>query len=126
MWPEYFFSRLMEVFMHMVMINVIMLIAVAILYAPYGEIKRQSKGAPSVFHDISEMFGWGKQVCVRVPAYLHLCIYGIAYLYTHHEFIAFLHTHVHCIPVHTSCVHCIPVHTSCVYCLNAGFLRQGC
>ena len=62
MWPEYFFAHLMEAFMHMIMINVLMLITLAILHAPFGQINRKSKGAPAVSDDIAEMFGWGKQV----------------------------------------------------------------
>ena len=77
-WPKYFATHLMEAFMHVILIMVIMLIALAILYGPFGEIKAQSHGAPGVHDDIAEMTGWGKQVrvcaCVRMSMCVCVCV----------------------------------------------------
>ena len=61
-WPEYFFTHLMEAYMYLILINVLTLITVAILYGPYGVLKRESHGAPYVHEDMAELLGWGKQV----------------------------------------------------------------
>ena len=62
LWPEYFFTHLMEAYMHLILINILMLITLAILYGPFGKIKARSRGSPSISDDINDMLGWTNQV----------------------------------------------------------------